>query len=66
MIIFAVYPEMTSEVIYPRCKDGYLHTRGPGITFFCLVLLNEGLLVLRPQHLCYLPFSILYIGGIIA
>jgi hypothetical protein len=64
MIIFAVHPEVSSEVIYPLCQQGYLHPSGSGITLFCLVLLYKGLLPLRPLHLfCYLS---LFFGGIIA
>jgi hypothetical protein len=53
MIVLAVYPEVVTKVVYPLREDGYLHPRGSGVTFFCLVLPNEGLLTLRPQHLCY-------------
>ena len=53
MIVLAIHPEVASKMIYPLRKDGYLHPRGSGITFLCLVLPNESLLPLRPQHLCY-------------
>jgi len=64
MEVLAVCPEVVAEVIYTLSEDGYLHTRGPGVTLFGLELPYQGLLPLRPQHLLFYDLSLFSSRGL--